>query len=224
LQDKLIEYLNISKEWRVAIAVATIAIPATASATYFSCDKFLFSERSLKIKQLENDLIKEKDNARELNELVKEWRNKATSLKDQNEQFEKELNRLKPYEKALPDWKAAHQELQSRVNKLSEANTFLDSEIQKGKLTSTTCGQELMSVRQIAKAVTEENANAKLMCSRKSQISEIESKKNVVENRLAGLLSSTSFQFDSTQREVAQLERLSGQLQQRLIQLQGCNP
>jgi chromosome segregation ATPase len=217
-----LEYLGFSKEMSIAIMVAIPTAAAACTGTYFVCDKFIFNERPLAIEQLKNNLTKEKDNSREINEFAKERRNRAMSLKDQNEQFEKELNRLKPYEKALPDWKAAHQELQSRVNKLREANTFLDSEIQKGKLTSTTCGQELISVRQIAKAVTEENANAKLMCSRKSQISEIESKKNVVENRLAGLLSGTSFQFDSTQREVAQLERLSNQFQQRLIQLQGC--
>lgn len=206
----------------IAIMVAILTAAAVGPGTYFVCDKFIFNERPLMIKQLETNLTNEKENVNKLNELTKDLRNKTMSLKEQNDQLDRELYRLKPYEKAIPDWRAAYQELQTKMNKLSETNNFLESEIQKAKLVSTTCGQELISVRQIAKAVTEEKDYAKLNCSRKNQVSEIESKKNAVENRLANLLNSTSFQFDSTQREVTQLERLANQYQQRLIQLQGC--
>ena len=212
------ESLSIKKEIRLAIYTACVV----ATATYFICDHFVFSERSAILSQNKNDI----DSLKSINQKQEKQLEEYHSTLDQRDlrinELDKEVARLKPYEQTIPEWKKALDDERTKSSSLQDRLNQLSQESRDIKQAADSCTAERSDLKANISKLNGIVSSYTPLLDRRNEISDIEKNKNSVEIKLAELEGDTINRQFSAQK-IEQLKRVSAEYQQQLLQLQQCS-
>ena len=214
---ELLESLGITKEIRIAIYTACV----TAVAMYFIGDKFLFTERAAILSQSKNDIETLKATNQKQEKQLADYLSAIEQRNTRLAELSKEISRLQPYERTLPEWKKALDDERMKSSNLQDQLNQMSQGSRDSKQAMDSCTAERNDLRASVSKLNGVVASYGPILDRRNEVREIEKNKNSVEMKISELDGDSINRTFYTQK-IEQLKRVSAEYQQQLLQLRQC--